>query len=200
MNYSYSKGDLLTSRNTYFYTPYEGFNFLEAWKKDRDKSASILGSRIEPPLIKVKTTLKSFAEKISLGKTVATELLLDTLYKSLADESEEATQDVYLLTNKLVKRFEVTKRIHEEYGLGFRAVDKEKYYNLGLYIRAAEVFECAYSLSKELPYLNVLLKCVDTLCAVYEKFDSNQKGRIAWLIYREKHHISKLASTINIKL
>jgi len=192
----------LIERNTYFYTPYRGIEFLEAWKSDRDRVTSLLGDSIlEPPTVEVRATPKELLDKISVGETIETRLLLDTLYKYMIESNEEQSQvENILLIDKMVKKFEVNKRIHDAYNGGFKAADREAYKTLDLYVRAADVFELTYSFSGMLPYLNVLLKCIDTLCAVNAELNAVQKARLVWHIHREKSHIIKLANSVGIDL
>jgi methionyl-tRNA formyltransferase len=43
-DYPYASGDLLEKRNTYFYTPYAGADFLLAWRLQRE-AAAVAGCR-----------------------------------------------------------------------------------------------------------------------------------------------------------
>jgi len=90
------------------------------------------------------------------------------------------------ILDQIVKRFEVSKRIHVIYTANFHPLEKENFHDLSLYVFAAEIFEKAYSCSKKLTYLNALLKCLDTLCAVSDQLlsdkNSPQQMQQAYLI------------------
>lgn len=82
---------------------------------------------------------------------------------------------------------EAIDRLMKKYGPNLRTLK-----NLELYLRAAEVFEQAYTQFGELPYLNVLLKLLDTLCAHHRDLASEEKKRLARLISRELFHVQSL--------
>ncbi len=42
-DYPYARGDLLHERNTYYYTPYHGRQFLDAWRAARNDVLANLG-------------------------------------------------------------------------------------------------------------------------------------------------------------
>ncbi|MDD5679950.1 MAG: hypothetical protein PHI59_01765 [Candidatus Omnitrophica bacterium] len=46
IKYTYAKGRLLDAPNTYFYTPYYGIEFINAWKADRLRVLRALGKPI----------------------------------------------------------------------------------------------------------------------------------------------------------
>lgn len=198
--YPYAEGDLLTERNTYFYTPYEGRKFIEAWKKSRGSIAETIDKKVCPPLGEELISLEDISKKTTDGDLIEASVWLDSLYVPLANKGAEIWQDIAVYVDILVKRFEITKRIHRAYVKDFRAYDKDAYRDLSLYVRAAEIFEAAYELSKGLPYLNVLLKCLDTLCAFSNDLNEPERGRLARLIDLEKKHITELAESRGISI
>lgn len=68
--------------------------------------------------------------------------------------------------NHLVQRFEVTKRLHDDYTPAWRAVDKTRFEDLASYPLFAQILADAYQDTGGLPYLNALLKLNDTLTAL----------------------------------
>ena len=200
MDYPYSKGNLLEQPNTYFYTPFNGKTFLEAWVEDRRKVIESLpvGSKTPPSAGFV--SIEEFVRQVKSGKIVETEKLLEALYKALCVDKTKMRTDTLLLLNKIVKRFEVYKRIHSAYGVGFKAVDRTVYRDLNLYVRTAEVFELAYSVFGEFTYLNVLLKILDTLCSISQHLSIEQRSRLASLISREKLHVQSLSANVGIQI
>lgn len=176
VSYGYAFGDLLEDRNTYFYARFEGREFLSAWRRQRD---AMLAERSD------------FSGEDRQAAIAPTDQLLETILRELSARGPSA--DTLRVLGRLLQRFEVTKRLHGEYGKNWRPTDPKDYRVMERYVRFAEVLELAYSLSAALPYLNALLKCVDTLTALYDRLDAGQEKRLRELIAREKNHVEQLA-------
>ena len=121
-----------------------------------------------------------------------------SIYEHLENLYSETIEDNHDLNVKIkldlwVKKFEVSKRLFAEYDENLKPVDKTKYQEMGSYIRYAEIMERAYNTTLKLPYLNVLLKVLDTLIACRDRLNQQQKSRLAWLIGQEKEHVQTLA-------
>ncbi|MAF95816.1 MAG: hypothetical protein CMM60_08700 [Rhodospirillaceae bacterium] len=181
VTYPYASGDLLEDRHTYFYSEYAGRPFLDAWRAQRSELLEKLPEAADPPAGK--------EDAASLeGEVIETDALLDHLFAVVAHggAGEDRCRDGLA---QLVKKFEVTKRIHQSYGPSFRAIDPADHKDLNRYLRLAEVFEFAYAAEKELPYLNLLLKCMDTLSSLADQLTEDGRARLAGLIQRERRHI-----------
>lgn len=190
--YTYTFGNLLEKPNTYFYTEYHGLDFLEAWKSDRERVRAKLGNEL-PPFKGKPDLFESLLAKIAARKSLDAHFIFDAVQGALAGKKDHGnTPELKRLINKLVQRFEVSKRWYPEYEASFRAKVKTVYDDLELYVRGAEIFDAAHAQFGELPYLNALLKSIDTLCSIHEKLNADQKGRLARLISRESHYINSL--------
>lgn len=186
VEYSYSIGDRLTDRNTYFYTPAVGMPMIEAWRASRKAVLDRLPSPVDPP----DSTNDS---PVSIDDdTVHTAALLEFLWSKNSDS--EVGQDESRWLEKLMKKFELTKRFHRAYGAKFRAVDKSQHKDLDLYVRAAEVFLSAYDRSNDARFLNVLLKILDTLCAYSEGLGPESSARLARLLLSEEKRVEGLVA------
>jgi hypothetical protein len=185
--YPFADGNRLEDRNTYFYVPYRENAFLEAWRQQRDGVLATLPSPVAPK--------PSGGEDVSGVGSANTEALLDYVYEALSRELQKEPEIKDWL-GKLVKKFEVTKRIHTGYDDQFRALDRNAYKALGLYVRLAGVFEMAHTRKKDLITLNAFLKCLDTLCSLKEQLSEEQQALLAWLIEREGAHVNDLAETL----
>lgn len=180
-DYLYASGDLLEQRNTYFYTPYAGADFLRAWHLQRDAAAlsPIAGApEGEAPPGSTDILLEAIAE--ALQAPVVPPFLADALAR-------------------LIQRFEVSKRLHGEYGANWRPVAPDDYRQPGRYLRFAEVLEMAWQRGLGLPTLNALLKCVDTLASLQPRLDADQQRRLAVVIERERMHVAGLARRIGVE-
>lgn len=192
VTYPYASGDLLEDRHTYFYSEYAGRPFLDAWRTQRDGLLGKLPEAADPPAGK--------EDAASLeGDVIETDVLLDHLFAVAGNGAagEGRCRDWLV---QLVKKFEVTKRIHRAYGPSFRAIDPADHKDLNRYLRLAEVFEIAYAADKGLPCLNLLLKCMDTLSSFADQLTEDGRARLAGLIVRERRHIDGLAKSLGLSL
>ncbi len=181
--YPFASGDLLARPNTYFYTPFDGWAFIDAWRTQRGPGKGTDLAQKPPP---DKTPLLRAPDG-----SIKTERLLEHLFAALHTD-EIISNDNKQWLEKLLKKFETTKRIHVAYDNKFRAIDKSQHFNHDLYIRLAEVFERAYTRTGDLPYLNGLLKCVDTLLSFRIHGDAEKEQRLSALVLRERAHIDRL--------
>jgi len=179
VSYDYARGDLLEDRNTYFYARFQGQEFLTAWRRQRDA------------MLTEKSDLSGEDRHAAMTPT---DQLLDTIWRDSSVRGSSA--DTTRMLGHLLQRFEVTKRLHGEYSASWRPTDARDYRVMERYVRFAEILELAYSSSAALPYLNALLKCMDTLTALYARLAVGQKKRLQELIIREKNHVERLALKI----
>jgi len=204
LSYEYAHGDLIEDRQTYFYSDFKGEDFLESWETSRAEVLTSLPVPVAAPSVQSDINEKYFEGEHNNYKATdiyITESLLEHLLYALTDKGErqkETEEKSLSVLNALVKRFEVSKRIYQSYDVNLHANDKAEYHDLGLYIRFAEVCEKAYEKYMRLPFLNVLLKTIDTLCALHLRLDSSQKGRLAYLIQSERKHIERLSKKCGV--
>lgn len=187
--YTYATGDLLSERNTYFYSAYQGPEFLGAWEDARVQVLERLPAPADMPVPRggalpdaSGVDARPFLERLLAG----------------ASAEEGAWTEARPWLDRLVQRFEVTKRIFESYDASLRARDREHFRDLGAYLRFAEVLEVAYERTLTLPYLNALLKCMDTLTAMHAGLSRDEGARLARLILRERRHVRRLAERAGV--
>jgi len=197
--YPYASGNLLKNRNTYFYTKYKGIKFLNSWQKDRERILKNLPDKKALPIQPILFSSKEWSQKLVDGKIIKTRVLLNDLLNEIYSK-KKTTPDLISWLDRLVKRFEVFKRVHEAYNSNFKATEKGNYNNLKLYIMLCALFDLAYLKTKDLTYLNVMLKCLDTLCAMHNQLDDEEKSYLAQLIKNEKRHIEKISKNIELVL
>jgi hypothetical protein len=189
--YPYAMGDLLGKPHSYFYTAYEGREFLVAWRAHRDRCVAGVTPCPVLPAPDSQVSAAALLDRQQRGETVGAQELMDAVLVGLCADREPDTATL-TLADALLKRFEVFKRIHRRYRAGFRAVDVEDHRDLGLYIRAAEMFASLYIKTTRLPYLNVLIKCLDTICSQINLLDEPEKARLGWLVRREREFVEGL--------
>jgi len=189
--YPFADGNLLEKPNTYFYSTYKGSAFLISFFQHRLRTLENLPSASPAP------TPHPEVEPPS-KKIIETERLLEYVFsKILKGEINDSSCQFWL--ERLVKKFEVSKRIHIQYKQNFCAVDPNQHKNYCLYIRLSEIFESAYANSGDIRFLNVLLKTIDTICSFSEYLISQDRRRLASLIFKEKEHIENMIQQKGLK-
>ncbi len=192
-HYPYATGDLLDDRHNYFYTPYEGLTFLKAWEEDRNR---VLASLPAPQPAPRTNGCPEFRE----GDRIDTISLLEFLCHKLESSAQEIPDSVRPWLDRLLQRFEVNKRLHDEYDSHFHPNDRNAFRRLDLYLRFAEVMAAAHHRTSKLTYLNVLLKCLDTLSALRDRLDKAGQARLAHLILEERRFVRAVAEKVKVKL
>ena len=195
--YPYATGNRLEDRNTYFYTEFLGHEFLNAWKCCRERALAYFSSVCSddtPPHV----------ERFKLGampQPHSPNSVTGALLEEAAKLAERQTSEqVDKLLMQWVKKFETSKRVYDSYDSDFRPVDRNVYGELSHYVRLAEIFESSYRRTEALPFLNALLKILDTLIAMQGDLPFSLAGRMAELIKREYLHVSKLARRTGVHL
>jgi hypothetical protein len=182
--YPYAGGDPLVRDRRYSYSTYHGAAFFEAWESQRDAILETLPAPADEPAAQQAPAPE--------GDTLDGAAILAFLAGEIAIGNTEAPRVRFLLDG-MVKRFEVFRRIHRAYMSDLRALDKNTFDAFPLYVDAAEVFEAAYVASDALTYLNVLIKALDSLCALTDRLSAGDQARVARLILKERAHVTALA-------
>ncbi|MSR77618.1 MAG: hypothetical protein EXS63_05265 [Candidatus Omnitrophica bacterium] len=198
MEYKYASGDLLENPNTYFYTQFSGSEFIQAWKAARTTVCEKLKLRAAPGKLYsdvpvCDSNLELLEKKLDKEEGVSTKELLESVYRSLQTSSPHLEGHLKRWLERLIKKFEITKRIHRAYRSGFKAVDPSQRRELDLYIGLAEVFALAYEKNSRLIFLNALLKVIDTLCSIEKELPEQLAGVLIYLIQKEAEFIEKLS-------
>ncbi|MEM6637404.1 MAG: formyltransferase family protein [Pseudomonadota bacterium] len=180
VEYPYADGDLLVERNTYFYSKYYGAPFIDAWQAQR-RRARLAGSGGD--------TRSQYVE----GDSPTGQLIKEI--RASFDTSNSKQCDFFRL-DRLLQRFEVTKRVHDAYGSDWRAQDRDAYGSLNLYLSLAELFSAAYERSGRLTYLNGLLKICDTLTSLVSRLTTDQRARLEKLLSDEAELVECLRSRV----
>lgn len=179
--YPYATGNRLDERNTYSYSPYFGRDLLVAWTLQRNDALQAAADRPAP-----------------VTSDQPTDRLLASLSDSLAAGTTSSTE--WAQIDRLLQRFEVSKRLHGEYSAYWRPIAAAEYDGMERYLRFAEMVDLAYQASTRLQYLNVLLKCMDTLTALASRLQTSQAARLEQLIRQERSHVHQLAQRLGVDM
>ena len=185
----------LENPEKYQYTQYTGRSFIKKYQASRigkiRKIKGKLGLDDSQIKKKLKKVLKSNSSQgidtiLKNSKVIRTQdLLLKFLY---LDYSKESSLD---LLEKFLKKFEVYKRIFSKYDSTFKKKSKD-YSNMGNYVLLSSSFALAYKKSRDVRFLNVLLKINDLLCGSLEEITKNYLLLVYFSLKEEETAIIKL--------
>ena len=179
--YEYATGNRLENRNTYFYTPYLGNSFIDSWKANREQALHFCSEN---------TASSELA--LESDNPFSGEAILESLYQDVL--SGDINDRVLLL----IQRFEVGKRLYNEYDENMRPTDRNAYTNYSLYLRFGELLSLAYRDTLKLNFLNPFIKVMDLLISLKDLLSSSQSDRLASLIEKENIYISALMKRFEI--
>lgn len=182
--YPYSQGERLEDRNTYFYSAYHGQPFFAAWQHSRHEALARLPAAIAP---RVPAAQAAVNDETGYDTEAVLALLLQ------ADLGEPGHRR---LAEHLLQRFEVSKRLYRRYTPAFKAELASGYDNLALYRQFGALCVAMRAQPNALPFLNGLLKVIDTLISVPPSAD----GELAWLIEQEADWVAALAAKTGVEL
>jgi hypothetical protein len=172
MRYSYALGRLLDDRNTYAYPDVENPDFLDSWRRERALTLERLSGRIigrDGPIADV-------------GPAVG-------LFDAVATCPENNLNGF----DRIVHRFELTKRVWPEYDSDGKPIAAADFRNIDLYVFFARALVAAAQRTGSLVYLNALLKVVDTCCAYVDEVDAIEELRA--VIEAERELLDGLAAS-----
>ena len=133
-------------------------SFCPQFKQEDVKN---IHSRINDDLDLVQ--INELMNNFSLAQQVKTSILLDTLFASILLDVNNINNKIWL--DRLVQRFEVTKKLYEEYLPSFR---KGRGHNnlIKLYWLFAPVLSIYYVETNQIKYLNTLIKVCDLITSL----------------------------------
>ncbi|WP_028454389.1 hypothetical protein [Chitinilyticum litopenaei] len=189
--YPYAEQDRLEERNTYFYSSYHGAAFFAAWRSSRTLALAGVAGRQAPHPQNGSTTLPDTSDGYACA-----ELLAALLNQATAAPLQGSAR---ILAERLLQRFEVSKRLYARYNAQGRAIIDSGYHNIDNYLCFAALCAAMRCADGALPFLNALLKCVDTLISIRDRLNPAQREQLAWLVDAEAHWLALLAARLGIE-
>jgi hypothetical protein len=142
LDYIYVNPQAPKEKINYSYSKFGGEKFMQCWEVSRKK---YLINKNELKLI-FKINTNSNTEKLFLG---------------WIEDFEQNCFNNFNELKLLIKRFEVTRKIYDDYDENFRKKEKYSFDESRLYLLFAFILIQAYEKEKMLYYLNALLKLND---------------------------------------
>lgn len=189
VSYPYTAGSLLDCPQSYMYSSFHGEAFILSWRESRRVALRTL---YYPAL-----SLLPCFDFISPVSTIS---ILSSICHSLREGEEQTEPNVYWL-QRLVRKFEVTKRIYDGYEVEVphKPMPNAKYRDLSLYLLLAECLIRHCLISPNIQYLNCLLKLNDTLISQKYLLDGSQSAHLSWILEAELHIVSVLMSKVGVE-
>lgn len=184
MKYPYNQRNLLDRPENYHYAECSNSNFLNEWSSSRQEYASRIVSYMH--------TMNPSQQQSDLSKEkMSTHYILNSIKASMVSTDQDSFNSLHFF----MRRFEVTKKLYENYEKGTTIPCTDaSFRNPELYILLAECLERAYINTGNTQYLSTLLKVMDTLTSLDVIIYSHEQSlRILDLINRESDHIQDLS-------
>ena len=201
--YQYSNDNLLENPQKYQKTPFLGIEFLESYLSSRENYAKNLQSKSKKK-ITVKEVIQKFEQTENPQKIISKEKFsLEKLLRSLLisnDNSQKDFPEYDFIIDIFLKKFEVKKKLFTEYNFKFQE-QTEDYKNLKNYIYFSLLCLFYYNKTKNLKFLNVVMKLNDTICSQIEKI--NEEEQIIFFKYillNEKKCIFQICKNKGIEI
>jgi hypothetical protein len=149
---------IVIKQNLISKSPYALESFCPQFKQEDIKNNHL---RIKDDLDSVQ--INKLMNNFSSEQSLETSILLDKLFASILLDVNNFINKIWL--DRLVQRFEVTKKIYEEYLPGFR---KGRGHNniIKLYWLFALVLSIYYAQTNQIKYLNTLIKVCDLITSL----------------------------------
>lgn len=192
MIYPHSSGDLLESPQTYRYTPFHGPAFVEAWQLSRQVALR----NLPPPAL---MTLPASTKEAVASPTDSHELLAQ-LCQVLRDGALVSEPTVAYWLPRLLKKFEVTKRVFKGYEEAppHRALADSTYKDLSVYLLLGECLLRGWQATRAGYYLSGLLKLNDTLVSQQASLAPDEASYLAWILKAEQDALATLRKELGL--
>ena len=174
MKYKYINTKSPEEKIDYSYSQFGGEDFLLAYRESREEFIS-----------QINMDGKLLLSPAGFGET---ENLFTNWISKLRDNREIELKQF----NLLLKRFEVTKKIYENYDENFRPINKSEYKKYKLYVLYAYVLSLSFKRYNKLQYLNALLKANDINISIRTYLDQDIKKLLAICLTAELDFINNL--------
>jgi methionyl-tRNA formyltransferase len=177
------------------YTPYVGDRFVLDWSISR----SLYLSQFSSPVWLV-LTRPACSSAVPKNEFILTESILTTLCLDLRAGSE-TTHEVKYWLPRLLKKFEVSKRLYRHYAIQspHRMITESGYDDINLYLLLTESLIRAWAYDPVTQYINGILKLIDTLVSQANQLNKAQSAHLSYLIYAERIMLDKVLIRSNLK-
>ena len=192
--YVYSTQNLLEIPQKYQMSPFQGHEFLEQYKESRRASMQLIKDKINTITLdqiaaQMQPNFQHPLEIINSSK-FSTQKLFESIFLILLRDKDDI--DITKIVNDFIKKFEIKKRIFSCYNKEIQETSND-YKTLPNYILLASICVLKYKKTKNLKYINVLLKLNDTICSQINIISENNTSFLCFFALKsELDYISDL--------
>ncbi|MGG7174128.1 hypothetical protein ACQPV1_12465 [Clostridium neonatale] len=198
-SYKYTKNNLLENKENYFFSQYEGKEFVYSYLQDRLSKIKIIKENLNNKNsnnIYMLENINKENDTFISNEFIVTKVALIQILNN--NDYRLNNKQKYILDG-LLKRYEITKRIYEKYDLNFEELNNI-YCDLLNYILLSSCCLKYYEVSDNLKYLNVSLKINDMLSSNYSKIGELEEKLFLDCLEKEVKVVSDLYEEKGIKL
>ncbi len=185
--YVYSTQNLLDIPQKYQMSPFQGHKFLEQYKESRKASMQLIKDKINT------TTLDQVTAQMHLNfqhpleiinsSKFSTQKLFESIFLILLRDKDDIA--ITKIVNDFIKKFEIKKRIFSSYNKKIQETSTD-YKTLPNYILLASICVLKYKKTKNLKYINVLLKLNDTICSQINIISENNTSFLCFFALKSE--------------
>ena len=185
--YVYSTQNLLDIPQKYQMSPFQGHKFLEQYKESRKASMQLIKDKINT------TTLDQVTAQMHLNfqhpleiinsSKFSTQKLFESIFLILLRDKDDIA--ITKIVNDFIKKFEIKKRIFSSYNKEIQEASND-YKTLPNYILLASICVLKYKKTKNLKYINVLLKLNDTICSQINIISENNTSFLCFFALKSE--------------
>lgn len=185
--YVYSTQNLLEIPQKYQMSPFQGHEFLEQYKESRRASMQLIKDKINTITLdqiaaQMQPNFQHPLEIINSSK-FSTQKLFESIFLILLRDKDDI--DITKIVNDFIKKFEIKKRIFSYYNKEIQEASND-YKILPNYILLASICVLKYKKTKNLKYINVLLKLNDTICSQINIISENNTSFLCFFALKSE--------------
>ena len=167
-------------------TPFKNKEFLIEYKKSRKHNLDEFDKKFDE--IKYFKDIIFKTEKQKWKDIENNSIKTEKLLKFLFIETIKKSKKSEILLNKIIKKFEIKKKIFETYDLEFKEKSK-KYSNLKNYLLLSIICLFKYQKTKNLKFLNTSLKINDLISSQQQKISNLDEISLYSFVIRKELEI-----------
>ena len=170
-------------------TSFQNLEFLNVYKKSREFNLKTINKNIKEikKFRDISFKIEKEDWKNNKRKNINTEKLLEFLFMEIIKKSNKEEK----LLNKIIKKFEIKKKIFESYNLEFKE-NTTKYLNLKNYILLSIICLFKYEKTKNLKFLNTSLKLNDLISSQIKKLNVLEDTSLYSFVIKKELEIIKI--------
>lgn len=177
MEYKYITENNLEKRQYYMYSDFGGKDFLDAYRKSRLDFIEKYENTDKKNHFKTEVDLQIIKENIGIAYDEYIPIL-----------------DLY------VKRYEVTKRLYDEYDENWKPALNSKYDDVNLYLLLSECCYNAYNKSKCAKYFSCMLKLDDTLLSIKDSMTYTEIEELSNILKQELEVYESISNELGVRI